>query len=212
MPDTGTNNPLIYLCDIGDVIFLPETIIPMSSKYKVGENAIPHFVTSSVVYWLDALTRPDYKDVIVNSLQYCQENKGLIIHAWVIMSNHVHFIISAKENTSIAANMRDFKKFTSRKLIEAISQNKQESRKSWLLKMFAYAGKNNNSNNDYQFWQQDYHPVELNTIEKTQQRLNYLHKNPVKAGWVWEPQEYKYSSAVDYYTKSSGLIKIEPLI
>lgn len=70
----------------------------MSSKYKVGEDAIAHFVTFSVVGWVDVFSRESYKEIFVNSLKHCQENKGLKLHAWVIMTNHVHLIISSETN------------------------------------------------------------------------------------------------------------------
>ena len=184
----------------------------MSSKYKIGDSAIPHFITSTVVGWVDALSRPLYKDIILESLVYCMDNKGLRLHAWVIMSNHLHQIISTgKDDIELAGIVRDFKKFTSKKVVSAIQDNMQESRKEWMMNLFAYAGKHNSNNEKYQFWQQDYHPVELNTLDKMQQRLNYLHENPVRAGLVWEPWEYKYSSAIDYCTQRKGLVAIDRL-
>ena len=80
-----------------------------------------------------------------------------------------------------------------------------------MLNMFGYAGKNNNNNKDYQFWKQDYHPIELNSANKLKERLDYLHENPVRSGLVWEPWHYKYSSAIDYYTNEHGLLAIEHL-
>ncbi len=92
-----------------------------------------------------------------------------------------------------------------------IQANDQESRREWMLNIFSFAGKNNNNNKDYQFWKQDYHPIELNTAEKLRQRIDYLHDNPVRAGILWEPWHYKYSSAIDYQTNEHGLMKIEHL-
>jgi REP element-mobilizing transposase RayT len=135
----------------------------------------------------------------------------MVLHAYVIMSNHVHFIISAAPGYKISNIMRDFKKFTSKRIVAAIENNLLESRKKWMLNMFGFAGQNNNSNEQYQFWQQEYHPVALDTPEKTIQRLNYLHENPVRAGIVWLPEQYKYSSAIDYYCDKPGLLPIEKL-
>jgi putative transposase len=87
----------------------------MSTKYKFGDNEIAHFITFSVVNWIDALTRNEYKDIIVASLQYCIKEKGLKLHAWVIMSNHVHLIASAKQGFMLTNILRDLKKFTRRK-------------------------------------------------------------------------------------------------
>ena len=70
----------------------------MSSKYKVGEEAKAHFVTFSVIGWIDIFSRECYKEIFVQSLKYCQENKGLKLHAWVIMTNHVHLIIGSDTN------------------------------------------------------------------------------------------------------------------
>jgi len=183
----------------------------MSSRYKVYDNQIPHFVTSTVVGWVDALSRDQYKDIICKSLLFCKDEKGLLLHAYVIMPNHVHFIISATPGNVIGNIMRDFKKFTSKRITAAIENNPHESRKKWMLNMFAYAGKNNNSNEEYQFWQQEYHPIALDTPEKTRQRLNYLHENPVRAGIVWLPEHYKYSSAIDYHCDKPGLLPIDRL-
>lgn len=182
----------------------------MSSKYKPGEDAIAHFVTFSIVGWIDVFSREIYKEIFVSSLKYCQENKGLTLHAWVIMPNHVHLIISTKTN-KIEYIVRDLKKYTSKQIIAAIQENQTESRKEWMLSLFSFAGKSNSNNTEYQFWKQDYHPIELNTADKLKERLDYLHQNPVKSGLVWEPWHYKYSSAIDYYTNEHGLLKIEHL-
>lgn len=183
----------------------------MSSKYKVGDDTIPHFITFSVVGWVDVFSREQYKEIMVDSLRYCTEQKGLILHAWVIMTNHVHLIISSKTN-KIEHLVRDIKKFTSKQIIKAIQESPEESRKEWMLNLFSFVGKQNHNNKDFQFWKQDYHPVELNTNEKLEQRLQYLHENPVRAGLVWEAWHYKYSSAIDYYTNDRGLIEIEKIV
>jgi putative transposase len=182
----------------------------MSSKYKVGEDAIAHFVTFSVVGWIDVFSRESYKEIFTNSLKHCQENKGLKLHAWVIMTNHVHLIISSQTN-KIEDIVRDLKKYTSKKIIAAIQENPTESRKEWMMNLFSFAGENNNNNKEFQFWKQDYHPIELNSAERSKERLDYLHQNPVRSGLVWEPWHYKYSSAIDYYTNEHGLLKIEHL-
>lgn len=118
----------------------------MSGKYKVGEDAIPHFVTFSVVGWIDVFSREQYKELFVDSLKYCQANKGLILHAWVVMTNHVHLIISRNSN-KLEHIVRDLKKYTSKQIIKAIQDNNAESRKEWMLNIFNYTGKKNNNNN-----------------------------------------------------------------
>jgi len=181
----------------------------MATRYLFGDNEKPHFITFAVVNWIDVFTRETYIQILLDSLKFCIEKKGLKLHAWVIMSNHVHLIASAQEGVKLADIMRDMKKFTSQRIIAAINENQQESRKDWLIWMFKRAGAKNNNNDTYQFWQQDNHPIELSTNEMIDQRMDYLHKNPVKAGSVWEPQHYKYCSAIDYYSDEKGLLIIE---
>jgi putative transposase len=180
----------------------------MSSAYKVHFNHVPHFITCTVIHWLEALSRIEYCDLIVESLNYCIREKGLIVHAWIIMPNHLHLIVSAQEGRRIGDIIRDFKKFTSRKLVAAIANNPQESRRIWMMRAFKFAGNQNTSNQDYQFWQQEYHPIELTTEEMFQRRIEYLHQNPVKAGIVWAPEHYRYSSAADYYNGTNGIIPL----
>ena len=183
----------------------------MSIKYKTGDDQIPHFLTFSVVEWIDALTRNEYKDIVVKSLEHCIDNKGFLLHAWFIMSNHVHLIGSAKPGFTLSDILRDLKKFTRKKIFNSIKANLKESRREWMIYMFERAGKRNSNNKNFQFWQQDNHPIELINPQMLKQKLDYLHENPVKAGIVFEPQQYVYSSSMDYYTNNCGLIKIEHL-
>ncbi len=179
----------------------------MASKYKFHNPEGIYFITYSVVEWIDVFTRPVFKDMIVESLKYAQQSKGLIVHAWVIMSNHVHLIASAKENYSLSDIMRDHKKYTTKQIIKEIQENPEESRKNWMLWLFASHGNKNPNNKEYQFWQQDNHPIELDTTEMMDQRLEYLHNNPIKAGLVFEAEEYPYSSAIDY-ADGKGMLEI----
>ena len=68
----------------------------MSRKYKFRNPEAVYFVTFTTVNWIDVFTRPIYKEIIVDSLNYCIKNKGLMVYAWVIMSNHVHLVIESR--------------------------------------------------------------------------------------------------------------------
>ena len=183
----------------------------MSTRYRFGDSEYPHFITFAVVNWIDALSRPAYKNIIVESLRHCQKEKGLQLHAWIIMSNHVHLIASATQGIALPDIIRDLKKFTSKQIEEAIRSNAFESRKEWMLWMFKRAGAKNSNNKNFQFWQQDNHPFELHGNDMLQQKLLYLHDNPVRAGLVTEPWHYKYSSATDYCPTTTGLLELELL-
>ncbi len=104
----------------------------MATRYRFGDNENAHFVTFSVVNWIAAFSREDYKEIVVESLRFCIEEKGLKLHAWVIMTNHIHLIISCKVGVKQADILRDFKKFTAKTIIKAIEENPKESRKDCL--------------------------------------------------------------------------------
>lgn len=181
----------------------------MSTKYKIRNPDGIYFISFAVVDWIDVFTRKYYKDIFVDSLIYCQKHKGLIIYALVIMSNHVHLILASK-NKPLSGIIRDLKKYTSVKIIQAIQKNEKESRKEWMLDLFRENGHNNSNNTNYQFWRQDNQPKELLRFKGSfmAQKLEYLHQNPVVAGIVDKPEEYLYSSARDYMG-AQGLIDVE---
>ena len=94
------------------------------------------------------------------------------------------------------------------KLIDAVIKNPKESRREHLLNTFEEAGKKSSSNFRYKFWEHENHPVLLESTEMYNQRLNYLHWNPVTTGFVAEPWYWLYSSATDYFTDKKGLLEI----
>jgi REP element-mobilizing transposase RayT len=176
--------------------------------YRIRNKKEIHFVTFAAVEWIDVFTRKEYRDLLIESLKYCQKEKGLLLHGWCIMSNHVHLIASAR-NENLSDILRDFKKFTSRRIIAAIEKNEHESRKDWMLKIFLEEGNKNIRNKTYQVWRQDNQPQELYSPKFFFQKLNYIHNNPVVAGIVEKPEHYLYSSAKDYFeTRKCGLLDV----
>jgi len=128
------------------------------------------------------------------------------IYAYCILPSHVH-IIYESTNQKPAELLRDFKSYTSKELIKLINTNEQESRKEWLLNAFQKVGTANSNNSKYQFWQQHNQPIELWSNKVIDQKLDYIHNNPVISGFVSEPHYWKYSSAVDY-TGIKGEVEI----
>lgn len=178
----------------------------MSTKYKFRNVDGCYFISFATWGWIDVFTRRDYKNILVENIRYCQNEKGLELFAWCIMTNHVHLIARAMKDALMQDIVRDFKKHTSKVMIKTIMGNDQESRKEWMLELFARAGKNNGNNKDYQFWRQNNHPVELWSEHVILQKLLYIHNNPVVEGYVDRAEEYLYSSARDYYfDKNCGL-------
>jgi len=153
----------------------------MSGKYKFVNRYGIYFVTATIVDWVTIFTRNDYRDILMDSFRFCQQNQGLKIYGWVLMTNHFHLIGSKTDEKGMGMVMRNIKSFTAMKLIDAIIKNPKESRREWLLDIFEKNGKLSRNNFRYQFWQVENHPILLdNDAEKFAQRLQYLHKKPVR--------------------------------
>ena len=169
----------------------------MSRKYKFGDSSKLYFLSFATINWIDVFIRDEYRHIILNSFKLCQEKKGLEIYAYCIMTSHIHMIISSEEN-KLENIIRDLKSYTSTQMRSAINDNPIESRKEWMLWMIKRAGLKNSNNNDYQFWQQNNHPIELYNYEMAKQKLDYTHNNPVEAGFVSKPEDWLYSRARNY--------------
>ncbi|MCI4443411.1 MAG: transposase, partial [Lentimicrobium sp.] len=180
----------------------------MSRKYKFHEKEGAYFVSFATVNWIDVFTRDLYFSIITESLDYCRKNKGMEIYGYCIMPSHVHLIFrSALGDPS--GLMRDLKGFTSRKIMKTIQDNPQESRREWLLWMFERAGKKNSNVKEKQFWQQNNQLIEIWSLKVFEQKLSYIHNNPVEAGFVTDPTDWKYSSARNYGNNDHTILEID---
>ena len=150
----------------------------MGYAYITDQQGL-YFFTLTTKDWVDTFTRNDYRKIITDSLEHCIREKGLEIYAWVLMSNHLH-MITASSKEDLSGILRDFKKYTSTKIIEAIDSNAKESRKG-------------------------NHPVEIRTEAFYQQKMQYIHQNPVRAGWVRNEEDYEWSSAGYFYKKQTAV-------
>jgi putative transposase len=153
----------------------------VSRHYKIRDQQKLYFVSFAAVNWIDMFIRREYKDIVVDSLSHGIRHKGLEGYAWCLMSSHVHLIIGTT-GEKIADILRDLKRHTAKALLKAIAEHSQESRREWML------GRD----------------------ELVDQKLHYVHQNPVEAGWVEEPEHYLYSSARDY-AGVKGLVKVKLL-
>ncbi len=178
----------------------------MLDGYKIRDQSMPHFITATVVDWIDIFTRKTYCDSIIDCFNFCIANKGLVLYGYVIMSNHVHIILQSKDG-NLSGLIRDFKKFTAKNIFEKI-QTEPESRREWMLERFHLATESHSRNKNYQFWQYGNNPKEIYSNKFMWSKLDYIHLNPVRAGIVEKASHYIYSSAGDYVEKK-GLVLIE---
>lgn len=119
-----------------------------------------YFLTMTVVGWVDIFSRKNHRTTIIESLKYCQEHKGLVIFAYCIMTNHIHLIVNTNEPYMLKDTIRDFKKFTAKKILNQIEEE-VESRREWMLPLFAIKAINSSKHKNYRFWQEGNHAIEL---------------------------------------------------
>ena len=169
----------------------------MSRNYKFHNKQGLYFVSFATVNWIDVFTRQIYFDILAESVSYCRKEKGMELFCYCFMPSHIHFIFrSSKDQPSEL--LRDFKRHTAKKIIEAIENNPQESRKEWLLWMFKRAGNKQGNVTKYQFWQHHNKPIELWSEKVIKQKIDYIHNNPLEVGYVTNIVDWKYSSARNY--------------
>jgi len=185
-----------------------ETVLSctMSTGYQVYDQHGTYFLTFAIVDWVDIFSRKVYRDIVIDSFDYCIKSKGLKLYGYVIMTNHVH-LIAGSATGKLSDTIRDFKKFTARKIIEVI-QSEPESRREWLLHRFAWNAQQNERSSDHQVWTHDNHAVAIESEKFFTQRLNYIHQNPVRAGWVEREEDYVYSSAKALYSGIQGALEL----
>ncbi|MCB9081382.1 MAG: transposase [Lewinellaceae bacterium] len=172
--------------------------------YSIKHQQALHFVTLTVVGWIDLFTKKEYKEIILENLAFCQQNKGLTVHAFVIMSNHIHLIIQVENPHSLSNVLRDFKNYSTICLLKSIMST-LESRREWLLYMFEFFGRKTGVK--HQIWQYGNAPIQLASPDFILQKLTYIHNNPVRAGWVENPTDYTYSSASNYVS-GNGVFEV----
>ncbi|WP_366183670.1 transposase [Flavobacterium ovatum] len=169
----------------------------MSTKYKATTSEEAYFITITTVGWLDVFTRLNQKKVLINALQHCQENKGLEIYAFCIMSSHIHLLCKTTNGFILSDVVRDFKKFTSKKIVQTIIEE-PESRREWMLEFFQKACDHLKREQKYKVWQDGYHAEHIYSNSFIKQKIDYIHNNPVKEKIVTLPEDYFFSSARNY--------------
>jgi putative transposase len=151
----------------------------------------PYFITATTVSWLPLFTEPEIAGILFDSLRFLIQTQRLELHAYVIMTDHLHLVASS-ENLSV--QIANFKSFTARKCIEYFqkSHNQAVLEKLVLLKL------DHKKDRTYQFWQEGSHPKRIKDEEMLKQKIEYLHFNPVRKGYVETPELWLHSSAGDY--------------
>jgi REP-associated tyrosine transposase len=170
------------------------------TRYVFQEKNQPHFLTCTVVGWLPIFTRPETVNILLDSWRFLQKETRMTLYGYVILENHLHLIASAED---LGKEIGDFKSFTARRIIDYLAEHHVET----LLQQLRFWKNHYKVDRKYQLWQEGSHPQLIQGDEMMLQKLEYIHLNPVKRGFVDEAVHWRYSSARNYHGMP-GLIEV----
>ena len=169
------------------------------NRYRFINPSAPHMVSCTVLHWIPVFTRPDTVAILLDSFRFLMK-EGVKLYAWVILENHLHFIAQSPQ---LDKDVARFKSFTARQLIEYLKQQHVKV----ILDQLAFYKKAHKVDRSFQFWQEGVHPEWIQNGEMMMQKVEYIHYNPVKRGYVDLPEHWRYSSARDYM-EQEGLLEV----
>ncbi|WP_019617038.1 REP-associated tyrosine transposase [Psychromonas ossibalaenae] len=169
------------------------------SRYKITQIDAPHFITLTELHWIPVFTRPETVEIIFDSLRFLMR-EGLKVHAYVILENHLHLIVQSEQ---LEKDIRRLKFYTGKQLITYLVHNNVKT----ILEQLAFYKKAHKDDRAYQFWQEGVHPELIQNEDMMCQKIEYIHQNPVKRGYVELAEHWRYSSAKNYQGES-GLIEV----
>lgn len=172
------------------------------SRYVITEPDRPHFLTCTVVEWLPVFTRPEAVQIVLDAWRWLREHEGLRLYGYVVLENHLHFIAHSERLDHCISR---FKSYTVRQIIDHLRQRRMES----LLARLRFAKRLHKSDRDYQLWQEGVHAELIFSEAMMRPKLDYIHANPVRRGYVERPEYWRYSSA-GHYAGQGGVIEIDP--
>jgi putative transposase len=170
------------------------------SRYRVLGNQ-PHFLTSTVVNWIPLFSRVELAEIVLNSLNFLQRQQRIILYSYVLMENHLHLIASA---ANLSKEIGDLKSFTARSIIDLLKINQSKH----ILAQLEFYKLKHKTDQQYQVWQEGFHPQAILNEEMFRQKLDYIHSNPVRRGYVDDPAHWRYSSYRNYIGEP-GLLEVE---
>ena len=170
------------------------------NRYKICNETAPYFITCTVLHWIPLFTRPATVQIILDCLAYRQQHRDFKIYAYVILENHLHLIV---QSPCLSKEISSFKSYTARLLIDYLTDQKAHQ----LLTQFHFFRKKHKVDRLYQIWEEGYHPKEIQSDKMLIQKINYIHQNPVKRGYVDHAEHWRYSSARNYQGET-GLLPV----
>lgn len=162
------------------------------TRYKIlPGDLLPYFITTSTINWIPLFSNPDIAHIVIESLGFLCKKEKFVLFAYVLMENHLHLIAA---DPQLSQQIAYFKSYTARKSIDTFLANGNQ----FMLEQLRRNKLAHRYDRTYQFWQQGYYPQRLQTEAMFQQKLDYIHFNPVRRGYIDKPEHWRYSSARNY--------------
>ncbi|HNR32907.1 MAG TPA: transposase [Candidatus Hydrogenedentes bacterium] len=162
------------------------------------------FLTATIIEWIPVFIGQDACDIVIDALRFCRAHKGLRLYAYVVMENHIHLVAEAPDLGQV---VRDFKRHTAKELIRLA----EVENKTWLLNQFSYWRKRYKRESGHQVWQEGVHPQLIQSDAMREQKIDYIHYNPVRRGWVDAPEHWRYSSARNYLLGDHSVLEVDAI-
>ncbi len=172
----------------------------MRTRYRIVENEYPYFTTWTINGWLSVFTRPWAVEEVLNSWRFLHENSELELLGYCILENHLHLIACGDRIADTFARCRSY---TARKVIDGLKARGESS----LLRQLNMHRLRHKTDRRYQLWQEGKQPKQMRTDSIMWQKLEYIHYNPVRRGYVDDPVDWRYSSARNF-AQQPGLIEV----
>ncbi|OJI06567.1 hypothetical protein BK004_02910 [bacterium CG10_46_32] len=180
--------------------------MPTPRINKAENENKAHFITITVIEWIDIFTKPEYFKIVLDSFAYCRANKGLLLHEYVVMTNHLHFIGQAKEGFALSRILSDFKKYTTHEITKLLEKDNRRYILSLLKNSFS-----RKAGYTFQIWRRENYPEMILSNEFLEQKIKYIYDNPVKRGFVEKAEDWMYSSARNRILEDTSLIELDSI-
>lgn len=175
-------------------------------RYNLIDGIYVYYITFTILDWLPVFVNPEPTQILVESMRFCIKEKGMRIHAYVIMSNHIHMIVFDRKfyNAHLQQALAAYRKYTGRRLADYIENNLSES-------LALVTRSKELEDRDRQVWQPGWHAEGLVSESFWMQKMNYIHENPVRKGYVRLPEQWRYSSAGYWLNGEVGDVSVVPI-
>ncbi len=170
------------------------------TRYRIFETGYPYFMTDTIVAWLPIFSHPALAKILFDSWRFLQSSRGVEIYGFVVMENHLHWIARSPD---LVEQVARYKSFTARRIIDELDRLGYAT----LLDQLKHFKLRHKIDQRYQLWQEGSHPQQIGSDEMMLQKLEYIHNNPLRRGYVSDPTHWLYSSALNYAGKP-GIIDV----